>query len=79
MRYPAGEEARLGDKVRLGDAEDGLVVCSLDTGEFSEEFSREDWQSLGKGILIRFEQLGLVHYVIPEETLVLLERSRKDG
>jgi len=73
MRYASGEEARKGDRVRLGDSE-GIVVCSLDTGEFSEKYSREDWEYLRSGILVDFQALGLIHYVEPEQGLQLVSR-----
>ena len=79
LRYPNGEEARLGDTVRIGESERGVVVCSLDTHEYSEQFPRSEWEHLGKGILVEFERLGLVHYVEPEPTLALVERRHPMG
>ena len=78
MKYPSGEDARLGDTVSLGDRDQGVVVCSPDTNEFSERFPRSEWGSLEKGILVEFNKLGLIHYMFPEPTLVLLGRSRND-
>jgi hypothetical protein len=49
-------------------------VCSLDTNEYSERFPRSDWEYLGKGTLVEFDRLGLVHYGVPEPELDLLER-----
>ena len=74
MRYPSGEEVRLGDAVRVGESERGVVVGSLDTDEYSERFPRGEWEYLGKGVLIDFERLGLVHYTEPEPTLALVAR-----
>lgn len=74
MRYPCGEEARLGDRVRLGDAE-GVVVCSLDSGEFSETYPPDDWSYLNRGVLVEFPTLGLIHYVDPEEELQFVRRD----
>jgi hypothetical protein len=79
LKYPDGEEARLGDVVRLGERYRGVVVCSFDTDEYSEKFPRGDWEYLAKGILVELEQLGLVHYVEPEADLHLLERCRPAG
>ncbi len=75
MRYPSGEEAYIGDKVRLGESERGVVVCSLDTDEFSDKYPRREWLELKKGILVEFDKLGLVHYAEPEASLVLVSRS----
>jgi len=37
MRYADGQDVMLGDKVRLGDDDGGVVVCSIDTGEYGAE------------------------------------------
>jgi hypothetical protein len=79
LRYPNGEEARLGDTVRIGESERGVVVCSLDTREYSEQFPRSEWEYLGHGILVKFERLGLVHYAEPEPALALVERRHPAG
>jgi hypothetical protein len=78
MRYWTGQEVLLGDKVKLGDA-DGEVVCSIDGGEYGEEHSEAQWGYLGKGVMIDFPALGLIHYIDPEEDLRLIERKRSDG
>lgn len=75
MLYASGEEAHMGDRVRLGESEEGVVVCSLDSGEFSEKYPRREWLHLMRGILVEFENLGLVHYVFPEESLMLVGRA----
>jgi len=36
MKYADGQEMRLGDRVRLGADDGGVVVCVIDTGEYSE-------------------------------------------
>jgi hypothetical protein len=36
MKYPDGQEVKLGDMVALGKDEQGIVVCSIDTGEYSD-------------------------------------------
>lgn len=77
MLYPSGDKVRLGDRVRLGSEEQGVVVCSLDTDEFSDDYTRADWSSLGKGVLIEFENLGLIHYVEPEQSLELVGRGQR--
>lgn len=80
MLYPCGEEAHLGDQVRLGQTELGEVVCSVDTGEFSKDYPRREWGGLKQGILVAFDNLGLIHYTRPEKTLQLVSRGRRlDG
>ncbi len=77
MRYPQGQEVHLGDRVRVGDAicYEGVVVCSIDTGEYTPRYRREDWSNLERGILVDFPHLGLVHYPDPEPTLTLMARA----
>ncbi len=75
MRYRDGQEIHLGDRVNLGGGASGSVVCSIDTGEFTPEFTAEDWSYLQRGVLVESPQLGLIHY--PEDTaeLTLLNRA----
>ena len=75
MHYSCGEEARIGDRVMLGSTEKGTVVCSLDSGEYSDRYSRVEWAYLSRGILVEFENLGLVHYAEPEPALSLERRA----
>ena len=75
MRYCDGQEVRLGDRVRLGRDAEGVVVCSIDTGEYSAEHRQAQWGYLGRGVMIEFADYGLIHYVEPEEDLVLIRRT----
>ena len=75
MNYIDGQKIRLGDKVGLGEAE-GIVVCSVDTGEYADEYPPDPWGTyLKTGVLINFPQFGLIHYQTPESELRLLERA----
>lgn len=74
MRYPDGQEARLGDRVELWIGNEGTVVCSIDTGEYQSEYPKEQWAYLGEGVLVLSEKGGLVHYKVPEPTMRLLSR-----
>ena len=76
MRYPDGRIAR--DRVRLWEAAEGTVVCSLDTDEFSEQYPKDQWGYLRQGILIHSPRTGLIHYLEPEATFQLLERMGGD-
>ncbi|HYM30590.1 MAG TPA: hypothetical protein VEU47_04785 [Candidatus Cybelea sp.] len=76
MRYPDGQLAQLGDRVRLWSGVEGIVVCSIDTDEFSDEYSREHWAYLRSGVLIRSAETGLIHYLEPEASFQLLERAK---
>jgi hypothetical protein len=75
VRYPDGQMARRGDKVHLWDGNEGTVVCSLDTDEFSEPYPRDQWDYLRCGVLIDSAEIGLIHYVEAEATFQLLERA----
>ena len=43
MKYPDGQEVKLGDKLRLCHDEIGIIVSSMDTDEYSAEHPREQW------------------------------------
>lgn len=75
MNYPDGQLVRLGDKVRLGNNKIGIVVCSIDTSEYSTLYPMEDWSYLGSGVIINFMQFGLIHYENPDPDLELVERE----
>lgn len=64
MFYPDGREARLGDRVRLGEKE-GIVVFSIDTDEFSESFPREEWADY----MVDLAGIGLILCIEPDEDL----------
>jgi hypothetical protein len=54
MKYSDGREVRLGDKVKLGADAQGVVVCSIDNGEYSQEHPEAQWGYLKKGVMIEF-------------------------
>src|SRR5271154_5144254 len=66
MKYPDGQEVRLGDTVALEGEQQGIVVCSIDTGEYSDAYPRDQWSYLDAGVLIEFPSYGLIHYKEPE-------------
>ena len=65
----------LGDKVRLGEDDGGIVVCSIDRDEYTIENPKEKWGYLKKGVVIEFPQFGVIHYEEPEVDLELICRS----
>ena len=75
MKYHNGQEAKIGDKVRLGQDRDGVVVASFDTGEYSAGYRKAEWAYLGQGVMINFPMYGLIHYEKPEIDLELIERA----
>jgi hypothetical protein len=68
-----GRLIRVGDRVTMGSGITGVVVFSIDTDEFSAEFPREQWQYLGRGIMVRSEQAGLVHLSEGNEDVQVIE------
>ena len=80
MKYPDGQDVRLGDKVCSGENKEGLVVCSIDTGEYSDAFSIAEWGYLKEGVLIDFPgSYGLIHYTKPDPDLRLVARANFAG
>jgi hypothetical protein len=75
MKYPDGQEVKVGDKVKLGHDADGIVVCSIDTGEYIDEYPESEWSYLKKGVVIKFPLHGLIHYEEPEPDLQLIGRA----
>lgn len=75
MKYPDGQDVRLGDRVKLGQDDGGIVVASIDTSEYSNEYPEAQWGYLKKGVMIEFSQYGLIHFEEPDEDLQLLARA----
>jgi hypothetical protein len=75
MKYSTGELIRVGDKVQPWNGCTGIVVASMDTDEYSDEHSREQWGYLRVGVMIETDEAGLVHYTEPDPDLQLLERT----
>ena len=76
MKYIDGQDVRLGDRVALGKDEGGVVVCSIDTGEYRSDHTEAQWGYLKKGVMIEFSLYGLIHYEEPEEDLRLIARAQ---
>ncbi|MDX8454709.1 hypothetical protein RFM98_18255 [Mesorhizobium sp. VK9D] len=75
MKYPDGTLARLGDKILAWEGNEGVVVCSMDTDEYSEDYPKENFGYLERGVMVLSEKAGLIHYVQPEIDMRLLERK----
>ena len=76
VRYADGNEVKVGDAVAIDTNYRGVVVASIDTGEYSDGYSEKQWAYLGNGILINTDFGGLVHYPSAHnEKLVLLHRG----
>jgi ATP-dependent helicase HrpA len=77
MKYHDGQLVQLGDRVTLAGKDDGIVVCSIGAGEFTEKYKERDWGYLKVGCLIEFERAGLFHFdeAETEEDLDLIART----
>src|SRR5258706_11614974 len=62
VTYPDGTEARLGDRVRFSNGDEGVIVFSIDADEYAPDFPKAEWAYLGKGVMVRTVQGALVHY-----------------
>ena len=76
MKYPDGQDVRLGDTVKMWANAEGVVVCSMDTKEFSDDFPEAEWGYLKKGVLIQSAHAGLVHYPDADNSIELIRRKR---
>lgn len=74
MKYADGKEVRLGDHVALGGRV-GVVVCSIDTNEYTPFFPQEQWSYLRSGVIVRMAGAGLIHYLEPDEDFEQLPGS----
>ncbi len=75
MNYADGQPIKLGDRVKLDGDSGGVVVCVMDTGEYSAEFPEAHWGYLKEGVLLKLPTYGLVHCTTVDSDLVLLSRA----
>jgi hypothetical protein len=75
MNYPDGTKVMILDRVMLWPGCVGTVVSSIDDGQYSSEYPKEEWDYLKKGVLIKSDQAGLIHYIEPEPTFELIARN----
>ena len=75
MKYSDGQEVRLGDRVKLGEDDQGVVVCSIDTNEFSEKHPKGVETVFKRGVVIEFPKWGIIHYEEAEDDLYLVSRA----
>ena len=73
MEYLSGEEIYVGGNVTVDKCE-SVVVCVLDTKQFTEEY-QEGWSYLEKGCSVETKEMGLVHYPESDEDLILKGRK----
>jgi hypothetical protein len=73
MNYRDGQAVQLGDKVRLGDDQSGVVVAVIEAGEYASGYRASDWQYLGNGLIVSTD-FGDVRFDEPDEDMALVDR-----
>ena len=75
MQYRDGTEICVGDTVAIDTRHRGVVVASIDSSEYSEDYPATQWAHLGGGILVNTDFGGLIHYPPGHgEEMVLVQR-----
>jgi hypothetical protein len=75
MKYADGQELRLGDQVRVGTTEVGVVIASLDTGQFTDRQAKIQWRYLKQGALVMAPTSGLIHCKNLGKDIKLVQRA----
>ena len=70
MKFSNGREAQIGDMFKFGNGTKGTVVCSMDLGQYSVEYPKEQWGYLLEGVMVETEVMGIVHYTEPDPDMV---------
>lgn len=78
MKYKDGTVVKIGDKIKLWEDCYGIVVASIDTGEYDHSYLKEEWEYLNSGILVNSDKAGLVHYSEAEDDWELIARSAQN-
>lgn len=55
-------EFKIGDQVEINGSNEGAVVFSTVTSEFSDEFPAEEWLHMERGLMLRTKDGALVFY-----------------
>jgi len=75
MKYKNGEEVKVGDQVKLGGGDAGMVVGVIDANSFAHDYSAEEWAYLKTGLLILANDSALLHYPELDEDVELIARG----
>ena len=71
-----GTLIRLGDRLDIGEGWTiGVVVYSMDTGDYSPEYPEAHWAYLKRGILIETNDFGLTYYDDNSQELEIVDTS----
>jgi hypothetical protein len=75
MKYGDGHRVAVGDHVKLWDDHYGTIVCSIDTGEYTDDYPKPNWTYLNTGVLIKPDSGELFHYNEADEDFELVRAS----
>jgi len=75
VKYRSGEEVKVGDKVRIGSADFGVVVGVIEDGSYAQGYPISDWSYLEVGLLVVSRRYGLLHYPEFDGEIDFLARS----
>lgn len=80
LHYNAGQDVRLGDSVRWGQADVATVVVMIAEHAAMPGYDAGDWDYLGEGCMLYVPSAGLVHYpaegLAADADVVLIQRAR---
>jgi hypothetical protein len=79
MRYSDGNQSRCGDVVLINGRDRGLVLADIEAGQYSDGLKAEDWSYLGRGVLVKTDFAGLVHYENASSELITLQERRGEA
>ena len=63
MKYSDGQEVMLGDRVKLNDDPNGIVIALLDSKEFLTGDAVEGYGHMWRGAILVFPTHGSLHYL----------------
>jgi hypothetical protein len=75
MKYSDGQQAALGDRVRLWESVFGTIMCSIDDNQYSVAFSRENWGYKGRGVVVQTDDGKIFYYDEADEDFELMSRA----
>lgn len=79
LLYSAGQDVRLGDSVRWGQADVGTVVVMIAEQTAMPGYDAGEWDYLGDGCMLYVPSAGLVHYraegLAADADVVLVQRT----
>lgn len=81
MKYSNGSKIRVGDRVKIGNGDTGVVVACLFSDEYSVGYPRNEWEYLKEGVLLRTDHGALVHLdeMFEDDFLVRIDKGTENS